>query len=79
MFFISWIDGFSILHVGGDGLIYKHVADKVIPDTDQVKPKKGSPNMAIKVAIVLGLLPAGEESLADSLGSWILANIWTNL
>ena len=25
----SWYDGFSTFYVGGDGLVYKHVADSV--------------------------------------------------
>lgn len=32
----AWYDGFSVFHVGPDGLIYKHVADKVMPDDDKV-------------------------------------------
>lgn len=30
-FYIScrWYDGFSTMYIGDDGLIYKHVADKV--------------------------------------------------
>lgn len=27
--YFSWYDGFSTMYVGDDGLIYKHVADKV--------------------------------------------------
>ena len=26
----SWYDGFSIFYVGSNGMIYKHVADKVV-------------------------------------------------
>lgn len=29
LFNYRWYDGFSVFHVGPDGLIYKHVADKV--------------------------------------------------
>lgn len=28
----AWYDGFSIFYVGSDGLIYKHVADRFMPD-----------------------------------------------
>lgn len=31
----SWYDGFSTFYVGSDGLIYKHVADKMMPDDDK--------------------------------------------
>jgi len=31
----SWHDGFSTFYVGSDGLIYKHVADKMMPDDDK--------------------------------------------
>lgn len=32
----AWYDGFSVFHIGPDGLIYKHVADKIMPDDDKV-------------------------------------------
>lgn len=36
----SWYDGFSTFYVGEDGLVYKHVADKMMPDQEvDVKPK----------------------------------------
>jgi len=31
----AWYDGFSIMYLGEDGLIQKHVADKVMPDEDK--------------------------------------------
>lgn len=31
----SWYDGFSIFSVGSDGLVYKHVLDKVMPDENK--------------------------------------------
>ncbi|GFU26993.1 uncharacterized protein C6orf136 [Nephila pilipes] len=37
----DWLDGFSVFSVGPDGLIYKHVCDKMTPDDDTVKVKKG--------------------------------------
>ncbi|GFR26980.1 uncharacterized protein C6orf136 [Trichonephila clavata] len=36
----DWLDGFSVFSVGPDGLIYKHVCDKMTPDDDTVKVKK---------------------------------------
>ncbi|XP_052865887.1 uncharacterized protein C6orf136 homolog [Anopheles cruzii] len=32
----AWYDGFSVLHVTPDGLVSKHVADKVMPDDASV-------------------------------------------
>lgn len=31
----SWYDGFSTFYVGSNGAIYKHVADKVMPDENK--------------------------------------------
>lgn len=74
--FFRWIDGFSILEIGGDGLIHKHICDKVIPNTDKVEEKKGL-NMAMKLGIALGLIP-GEHGFADNLLSKI-SEILSNL
>ncbi|GLG97901.1 Uncharacterized protein GBIM_04571 [Gryllus bimaculatus] len=54
----SWYDGFSVFHVGGgDGLIYKHVADKMMPDDDHVPSRvKDTPSLATKLALCLGVL-----------------------
>lgn len=54
----SWYDGFSIFFVGSDGLVYKHVADKMQPDNDEAcaVQKKESP-LAAKLALMLGLIP----------------------
>ncbi|KAK3920326.1 hypothetical protein KUF71_009613 [Frankliniella fusca] len=35
----TWIDGFSTYYVKGDGLVHKHVADKMIPDPHQLLKK----------------------------------------
>jgi hypothetical protein len=29
VFIHRWYDGFSTFYIGGDGLVYRHVADKV--------------------------------------------------
>jgi len=36
----SWYDGYSTFYVDDDNMIYKHRADKVMPDEDQVSVKK---------------------------------------
>lgn len=51
----EWIDGFSVFFVGSDGLIYKHVCDKMMPDEEKVKSDSG--NVAVKLAFLLGLIP----------------------
>ena len=38
-FLYRWYDGFSTFYVGNDGKIFKHVADKMMPDQDTVIPK----------------------------------------
>ncbi|XP_015113772.1 uncharacterized protein C6orf136 homolog [Diachasma alloeum] len=45
----SWHDGFSTFHVGSDGLVHKHVADKIMPD-DEAVPAKAKPDIAAKLA-----------------------------
>ena len=47
----EWIDGFSILYVGGDGLIYRHVCDKVMPDTDEIESNKTTKGLAAKLGV----------------------------
>lgn len=44
MFIIfRWYDGFSILYLGEDGLISKHIVDRVMPD-DNKEPLKSATN-----------------------------------
>lgn len=50
-----WYDGFSTFYVGGDGLVYRHVADKMMPDNDKVPNMKTS-DLAAKLALCMGLL-----------------------
>lgn len=38
----SWYDGFSICYLGDNGLIYKHVVDKVMPDESQEVVESGT-------------------------------------
>lgn len=55
----SWVDGFSTMYVGSDGKIFKHVADKVMPDQnfeEREKSKIISPLHAVpKMALFVGL------------------------
>jgi len=46
-----WIDGFSTMYVGSDGLVFKHIADKVIPDQDR------EPNVTSDVGGRLDAIP----------------------
>lgn len=51
----SWYDGFSTFYVGGDGLVYKHVADSMMPDEEHhILVDKGP--LAAKMAALLGLV-----------------------
>ncbi|KAK0179298.1 hypothetical protein PV327_005063 [Microctonus hyperodae] len=45
----TWHDGFSTYYVDSTGLVYKHVADKMMPD-DEAIPTKHKPNIAAKLA-----------------------------
>lgn len=58
----SWYDGFSTFYVGGDGLVYRHVADKMMPDSDKVTEVKNT-NLAAKLAMCIGVL--SRSSTAD--------------
>ncbi|XP_037559096.1 uncharacterized protein LOC119436349 [Dermacentor silvarum] len=51
----EWTDGFSVLKVGSDGLIYEHICDKMMPDEELEEVK--SSNVAVKLALLLGLTP----------------------
>lgn len=46
-----WVDGFSTFYVNSDGLIVRHIADKVMPDEDK------EPNPIEKVVNKLGQVP----------------------
>ncbi|XP_028029682.1 uncharacterized protein C6orf136 [Bombyx mandarina] len=52
-----WYDGFSTFYVGGDGLIGKHVVDKVMPDQDTIIDDAEKAPIAAKLALLVGLLP----------------------
>ncbi|XP_037028864.1 uncharacterized protein C6orf136 homolog [Bradysia coprophila] len=52
----TWYDGFSTMYVGEDGLVFKHVIDKVIPDQNRELDTitKGT-LIAPKLALFVGL------------------------
>ncbi|KAL6260685.1 hypothetical protein P5V15_008208 [Pogonomyrmex californicus] len=50
-----WYDGFSTFYVNTNGKIYKHIADKMMPDQDQVTVKKDDLRIATKLALFTGL------------------------
>lgn len=52
-----WYDGFSTFYVGGDGLVHKHIADKVMPDQDTMVDDVEKAPIAAKLALLIGLLP----------------------
>nr|CAG4644127.1 EOG090X09QP [Lepidurus arcticus] len=57
-----WYDGLSTFHVGSDGVIHLHVADKMMPDEEKLADQKVTP-LAVKLALLLGLVP--KPSLND--------------
>ncbi|XP_041974412.1 uncharacterized protein LOC121729837 isoform X2 [Aricia agestis] len=58
-----WYDGFSTFYVGGDGLVQKHVADKMMPDQDTIVDDLEKAPIAAKIALLIGVLP--RSYLAD--------------
>lgn len=69
----EWTDGFSVMYVGADGLIYRHDCDKIMPDDEPEKVKPA--NVALKLALMLGLTPqaAGFGGADGSFGTLSLA------
>ncbi|XP_035233440.1 uncharacterized protein LOC118205247 [Stegodyphus dumicola] len=53
----EWLDGFSVFSVGPDGLIFKHVCDKMIPD-DELSVLK-QVDLKSRLLGLLGLTPRG--------------------
>lgn len=51
----EWLDGFSVFSVGSDGLINKHICDKMIPDNEKSVSK--NVDLKSKVLGLLGLTP----------------------
>ncbi|CAD6222215.1 GSCOCG00000825001-RA-CDS [Cotesia congregata] len=45
----SWYDGYSVFSVNAQGQIYRHVADKMMPD-EEMTQDKGKPDIAAKLA-----------------------------
>lgn len=54
-----WYDGFSTFYVGGDGLISKHVVDKVMPDDEGLIDK--TKDLRTKLALLFGLPFSGPQ------------------
>ncbi|XP_063234940.1 uncharacterized protein LOC134537915 isoform X2 [Bacillus rossius redtenbacheri] len=53
----AWYDGFSTFYVGQDGLIHKHVADKMMPDSDRAVDEQKT-DVTAKLALFTGLVPS---------------------
>lgn len=60
----KWYDGFSTFYVNDEGLIYKHIVDKMMPDSNDDTTLK--PQLAAKVALILGLAPRDLVSASDA-------------
>ncbi|XP_072758483.1 uncharacterized protein [Anoplolepis gracilipes] len=61
-----WYDGFSTYSINGDGKIYKHVADKVMPDQDVIV-KKEDLRIAPKLALFKNLVNIFDNATRTSL------------
>ena len=59
----TWIDGFSIFHCDSNGKVYKHVADKVIPDSN-IAENKDRVGLAMKLALALGLASSDSSNIS---------------
>lgn len=54
----SWYDGFSTFYVNSEGQVVKHVADKMMPDSDHVTDRDAKPLVsAAKLALIVGIIP----------------------
>uniref|UniRef100_A0A0A9XDY3 Uncharacterized protein C6orf136 n=2 Tax=Lygus hesperus TaxID=30085 RepID=A0A0A9XDY3_LYGHE len=60
----SWYDGFSTFYVGSDGKVFKHVADKVMPENDEETLKAGNV-LGGKLALMFGLTAIPRVALSD--------------
>ncbi|KAM0736957.1 Uncharacterized protein ACS0PU_000050 [Formica fusca] len=61
-----WYDGFSTFYINGNGKIYKHVADKVMPDQD-ILAKKNDLSIAPKLALFKNLASMFDNATKTSL------------
>lgn len=68
----NWYDGFSTFYVGGDGLVYRHVADSMMPDEEQLV-EKGP--LAAKMALLLGLTHRPNLGDANSMMPFDLTSV----
>lgn len=57
----SWYDGFSTFYVNEDGKVTKHVADKMMPDSDTVTETSPTNLGAAKLALIVGIIPKVSE------------------
>jgi hypothetical protein len=63
-----WYDGVSYFDVGSDGLIFRHIADKVMVDKDEAEVVKiDKAPIAAKLALLAALFPRS-GSLSDGVG-----------
>uniref|UniRef100_A0A1B6D445 Uncharacterized protein n=1 Tax=Clastoptera arizonana TaxID=38151 RepID=A0A1B6D445_9HEMI len=61
-----WYDGFSTLHVHGDGLVYKIITDKMQPDSDELTTKPID-TLGTKIALMVGITPQDLPDLSNYL------------
>jgi hypothetical protein len=66
----SWYDGISYFDIGSDGLVWRHIADKVEEDKDRIVAEKSKASLAAKLALLaIALKPvagvAGEPATSE--------------
>uniref|UniRef100_A0A915AAQ8 Uncharacterized protein n=1 Tax=Parascaris univalens TaxID=6257 RepID=A0A915AAQ8_PARUN len=63
---LKWFDGYSIFVVDGDGLVYKVVNQKVMPDEERGVEKKSATQRLVEK---MGVLPKGAQAAYSSVPS----------
>ncbi|XP_044761681.1 uncharacterized protein C6orf136 homolog [Coccinella septempunctata] len=54
----TWYDGFSTFYVNGNGIIFKHIADKMMPDSNEERSEVRLPHEdAAKLMLLIGVIP----------------------
>ncbi|XP_066260839.1 uncharacterized protein C6orf136 homolog [Euwallacea similis] len=57
----AWHDGFSTFYVNAEGKIVRHVADKMMPDSDSVTEERSTDLNSAKLALMVSVIPRFSE------------------
>ena len=61
----KWYDGISYFDIGSDGLIWRHIADKIEEDKDQLIAKSKTPLAAKLAFLAVALKPVAGDPAPD--------------